>query len=257
METSDNQTKKFGNNDNDGRKWAGVILLIVGGLIFAKQMGIAFFPHWLFTWPMILIAVGIFVGIKHKFRGPGWLIMIVIGSIFLWDREVADINLKPFLIPAIIVAIGLSMIFRPTKECNTRRINTPNPDAGSDSGSALSMDNSVSGEEYINGSYFLGGGRKIVISKNFKGGRISCFMGGAELDFSQADISGQAVLDTSFVMGGAKIIVPSTWEIRNEIKPFMGGIDDKRQAHLQTINNNKLLILKGSAFMGGVEITNY
>jgi predicted membrane protein len=255
-----NEVKEYRSSNPDGRKWAGVILLIVGGLIFIKQMGITFFPGWLFSWPMILIVIGIFVGVKHKFRGPGWLIMLIIGGIFLWDREVDGVNLKPFLAPAIIIAVGLSMIFRPRRRCDNRKNwgnnpMTPENTAATDAG--WKGDTVVSEEEYVNGSYFLGGTRKIITSQNFKGGNISCFMGGVEIDLTKADINGQAVLDISAVMGGAKIIIPSSWEIRNEIKPFLGGIDDKRQAQTLTINYNKLLILKGSAFMGGIEITNY
>ncbi len=255
-----NEVKEYRSSNPDGRKWAGVVLLIVGGLIFIKQMDIVFFPRWLFSWPMILIVIGIFVGVKHKFRGPGWLIMLIIGCIFLWDREVDGVNLKPFLAPAIIVAVGLSMIFRPKRGRNYYRNQGNNPPGPENAGAAEAdwkADTVVSEEEYVNGSYFLGGTRKIITSKNFKGGNISCFMGGVEIDLTKADINGQAVLDISAVMGGAKIIIPSSWEIRNEIRPFLGGIDDKRQAQTLTINYNKLLILKGSAFMGGIEITNY
>jgi predicted membrane protein len=255
-----NEIKEYRNANPDGRKWAGVILLIVGGLIFIKQMGIVFFPGWLFSWPMILIVIGIFVGVKHKFRGPGWLIMLIIGGIFLWDREVDGVNLRPFLAPAIIIAIGLSMILRPRRRFYNKKNWGNNPMTPENAGTAdagWKADTIVSEEEYVNGSYFLGGTRKIITSKNFKGGSISCFMGGVEIDLTKADINGQAVLDISAVMGGAKIIIPSSWEIRNEIRPFLGGIDDKRQAQTLTINYNKLLILKGSAFMGGIEITNY
>jgi predicted membrane protein len=260
METNTQITEQRKNSD-DGRKWAGVVLLVVGALIFLKQMGVQFYPNWLFSWPMILIAVGIFIGIKHKFHGPGWLIMIIIGSIFLWDKAVDGVNLKPFLAPAIIVAVGLSMIFRPKQKWGrNNNSNLPPADqtsASSNSNYASSSNTTVSEEEYLNGTYFLGGTRKIITSKNFKGGRLSCFMGGAELDLTQADFNGQIEIDVSAVMGGAKIVVPSSWEIQNQIKPFLGGVDDKRQVQTPIINGNKLLILKGSAFLGGVEISNY
>jgi predicted membrane protein len=164
------------------------------------------------------------------------------------------------LAPAIIVAIGLSMIFRPKQRYGSRTMYTnlpPNQQNDSSSYTNSEANTTVSDEEYLTGNYFLGSSRKVITSKNFKGGSISCFMGGAEIDLTQADFNGQVIIDVSAVMGGAKIIVPSNWELRNEIKPFLGGVEDSRQVQTPTINSNKLLILKGSAFMGGIEITNY
>ncbi len=51
---------------------------------------------------------------------------------------------------------------------------------------------SFSSEDYIDATTVLGGIHKNIISKNFKGGDITIFMGGAEINLSQADIQGTA-----------------------------------------------------------------
>ena len=66
-----------------------------------------------------------------------------------------------------------------------------------------------SSEDYIDATTVLGGIHKNILSKNFKGGDITIFMGGAEINLSQADIQGTASLDITQIMGGTKIIVPS------------------------------------------------
>jgi hypothetical protein len=56
-------------------------------------------------------------------------------------------------------------------------------------------------------------------------------------------------------MGGAEILIPLHWRVRDEVSPIMGGIDDKT-IHNDAVAATKLLVLRGSAVMGGVEIKN-
>ena len=65
-----------------GRVGAGLFLLLIGGLLLLDQMGFPL-PDWLFNWHMLLIAIGLFLGIRHGFRGGAWLILILIGSFFM------------------------------------------------------------------------------------------------------------------------------------------------------------------------------
>jgi hypothetical protein len=57
-------------------------------------------------------------------------------------------------------------------------------------------------------------------------------------------------------MGGAKLVLPAHWNVKSEITAIMAGIDDKRQ-RAAAMDPNKTLTLKGSVFMGGIEIRNY
>src|SRR3982750_2458743 len=98
---------------HNGRVWGGLFLLFVGAVFFLKEADFFFFPHWLFSWPMILIAVGVYTGLKHNFRGAGWLIPVIIGGIFLVDRFDIGLDLHRFIFPMIIIGIGLVMFLRP------------------------------------------------------------------------------------------------------------------------------------------------
>src|ERR1700712_5177286 len=106
----ENQDYKKGN----GRILAGLFLLGIGAVLFIKQFGFPM-PYWLFRWPVILILVGLFVGIRHNFRGPGWLILIIIGSVFLADMINPAYSIRKFTAPLVVVGIGLVMILRPKK----------------------------------------------------------------------------------------------------------------------------------------------
>jgi predicted membrane protein len=283
------------NTDNDkrirrsaGRIWIPIGLLIIGGALFLRQLGLGL-PEWLFSWQILLITVGIISGLSHEFRGPGWLIMILVGSFFLMDQMIPGFDLHRFLLPVIIVVVGLVLLIRPKKTDwgghhwrgddwggwgNHRRrrwqqrfenrfgpIPGSNPAGSSDpnTGSATSPgfeSKSFSSEDYISATTVLGGIHKNILSKNFKGGDITIFMGGAELNLSQADIQGTAALDITQIMGGTKIIVPAHWTIRSELTSVFGSIEDKRQ-NIGTPNPEKVLIIDGTSVFGGIEIRNY
>ena len=96
-----------------------------------------------------------------------------------------------------------------------------------------------------------------MFSKNFQGGDVTCFMGGAEIDLTQADVQGKAVIDATAVFGGVKIIVPSNWDVKVENTAAFGSVDDKRRAGNFIPDTTKLLVITGTAVFGGIEITNY
>ncbi|GAC1429164.1 MAG: hypothetical protein NVSMB7_05870 [Chitinophagaceae bacterium] len=232
---------------------------------------------------MILIAVGIYTGLKHNFRGAGWLIPVIIGGIFLVDRFNIGLDLHRFIFPIIVIGIGLVMIFRPKhhginggnwdnwsgryrywrnqdypQQNYTQPDYTPQvPETGTTSTGTQGQDQSFHKEDYFDITSVLGSTHRVVTSKNFKGGDITCFMGGAEIDLSQADINGTVILDVTTVMGGAKLIVPTNWEVKPEITNVLGGVEDKRQVQGKIIDFNKVLLLRGTTFMGGIELRSF
>ena len=56
------------------------------------------------------------------------------------------------------------------------------------------------------------------------------------------------------LMGGIELSVPGDWSVRNEGLAVLGGIEDSRKE--TSGNPNKLLVLRGQAIMGGIEIKN-
>lgn len=273
-----NQDPNINPPRHNGRVLGGLFLLALGAIFFLKEADFFFFPGWLFTWPMILIAVGIYTGIKHNFRGAGWLIPVAIGFIFLLDRFDLGLDLHRFIFPIIIIGIGLTMILRPKRngakgggwdnwgryrrDRNYSRdytFNNPQQPTGTDipPQDFNRTSNSAQPDDYLDTTSVLGSTHRIVVSKNFKGGDITCFMGGAEIDMSQADITGTVVLDVTAVMGGAKLIVPTNWEVKPEITNVLGGVEDKRQIQGKIIDFNKVLLLKGTTFMGGIELRSF
>ena len=103
----------------------------------------------------------------------------------------------------------------------------------------------------------FGGAKKIVISKNFKGGDLVNIFGGTELDLSQADFNGVAVVELTTIFGGTKLLVPSNWAVKSEAVTIFGGIEDKRKIPAGTETAEKTLLIRGTVIFGGIDIKSF
>jgi predicted membrane protein len=257
------------NGTNNSRLFAGLFVIAIGVLFFLKQSGFAIFPYWLFTWPMILIIIGLFIGVKHGFRGAGWIVMLIIGSFFLLDDVLDMYSLRRYLVPAILVGVGIMIIARPKKNdgfsgfgnCNSKKKfgDTPpvtdsdlQPAADTNTGTGSTDD-----AEKLNASAIFGAVQKNIVSKNFQGGEVVSVFGGSEINLSKADINGVVTVEVTAIFGGVKLIIPSHWTVRQEVAAIFGGVEDNRDTHSIITIQNKVLVLKGTAFMGGIEISSY
>ena len=244
------------------RIWSGIVLIGVGVLLLAYKMG-APIPGWIFTWPVLLIAIGIMSGIRSKFRNPGSIIMILIGTVFLADQSIPGIDFHNYLIPVILIGLGLIFLFRPKhSQCQRRerflgrgRLNDPRAHTSAFNASADAATNDNG--EYIDVQAIFGGIKKNIQSKNFKGGEIVSFMGGSEINFMQCDIQHPVILEVNNVFGGTKLIIPSNWDVKNEISAVFGGVEDKRTFNNSVPDSEKRILLKGACVFGGIEVTNY
>jgi predicted membrane protein len=230
-----------------GRVFGGMIVILVGVVFLARQMGVDF-PYWLVSWPMIIIAVGVYIGVRHSFRGPVWIMLVLIGSIFLIDRIYPYSDFDRYLWPVLIISIGLMMILRP------RRKHT---EAISPFGGGVSAD--ATSDDMIDSVTIFGGVKKKIISKNFRGGEMTTIFGGTELDLTKAEVPGKIVLELTQIFGGTKLIVPPHWRIQSEdLVSIFGGMDDKRPIHAETnYDESRVLVLKGTCIFGGIDIKSY
>ena len=88
-------------------------------------------------------------------------------------------------------------------------------------------------------------------ARDYNGGGVFAFMGGCELDLTQADIiHSPAIIDTFAMWGGIEIYVPENWEVVGEVVPFMAGFEMKTGAGTP----ERRLIVRGATVMGGIEV---
>jgi predicted membrane protein len=274
----------YTNNHNPrrGKAVAGTILLVVGALLLIHQFDFFYFPDWLFSWPMWLIAWGFYIGARHNFRSSSWIIMIIIGVAFLLDDIVPGLNRHDVVWPVMIIGFGLWMILKRNNKWNKDDWKSygngkwnwhdqPTAPAdpvvdytttGSSSTTPPASEPSTAGfrptaDDYLDAVSVFGGVKKTILSKNFKGGEIVNVFGGAELDFTQANINGQVVIDITQIFGGTKIVVPPHWRVVPDLAAIFASVDDKRIRTTAPADSDKILILKGVSIFAGVDIRSY
>lgn len=260
----------LGAKDNQGQVWGGVFLLLIGLAALANN----YIPglNWLFSWPMFLIALGLFIGLRNKFNGAAWLALIIIGSYFLATKYFTiDADLRRLFWPFALIGLGAYLIFRPKRKYSSdcvypfnrdKNEQAPRDTQGSTENQfAVKTESNVAGnleEEILDVASVFAAVKKNVYSKNFKGGEIVSVFGGAEVNLSQASFQQtQIIIESVQVFGGAKLIVPADWVIHNEAVAIFGGIEDKRPQPSTIGSPEKVLVLKGFVMFGGIEIKSY
>src|SRR6185437_4454714 len=252
------------------RVWSGLFLLAAGFLLLAYKMG-APIPGWIFTWPVLLMVIGLFVGMKSRFHNPGAFIMILVGAVFFADQSIPGVDFHNYIVPVILIGIGFMFLFRPRgssftrhqhwdrrRERINRRFGMPTENGVNEPTSFAEGQHGMNDNaEYIDVVSVFGGIKKNIQSKNFKGGEVVSFMGGSEINFMQADIQHPIELEVNNVFGGTKLIIPSNWDVKSEISAVFGGVDDKRTFQNTVPDTNKIIRLTGSCVFGGIEVTNY
>lgn len=234
--------------------WRGVVILLVGVFLLLHNLDIDLhLPRWVVSWQMLIMGIGTILWIKSECKNVGGLIMIAVGAVFM-VREYffLPFDIDRFLWPTLLIIVGLLFIvFRPDHR------NPKSLDDLDDTTAKVVPDLYPVDEDYINAQILFSGENRLIVSKNFKGGRISAVFGGVDVNLLQADFDGVVVLNCDCVFGGVELVVPSNWEVKILTKSVFGGVEDKRPVELLGSNPNKVLMIKGSCIFGGIEIKSY
>ena len=100
--------------------------------------------------------------------------------------------------------------------------------------------------------------RKVVVSQNFKGGKVTAILGRGVIDLSGAKLAdGDNVIELTAIMGGITFKMPSDWKVIHNVVSVFGGFEDKRHYYGKVVDTagNSVLIIRGTVIMGGSTIT--
>jgi predicted membrane protein len=222
----------------------GLLIIAVGVVFMLDNLEIIYAGDYLRYWPALLIVWG-FSKVIQSPGSPGktfgWILMGAGTAMLLHRLDIIYFQIWDWW-PVILIIIGLNFL----RGSWMRRRN---------SASFSMRDEGTETDSYIKNFVMMSGIKRTITSKEFRGGEITAFMGGCELDLRECDIKGdEAVLDVFAVWGGVEIRVPMGWAISVKAVPIMGGVDDK--TYPEKAGRTKRLVLTGNIVMGGVEIKN-
>lgn len=218
----------------------GLLLIIFGGLYFMHQAGLMDPAIWhvIFSWQMLLIALGI-LGLSEKNYAWGTT-LIVVGGLFLYKRYSG--TPIDYFWPVLIIVAGLAILFVRPRHWGKGEWAKERNKTGSVSG------------DFINETAIFGGNERIIHSDNFKGGVVVSIFGGSNIDLRHCTLTseGEVMVEMTSIFGGSNLIVPPDWNVKVEVTSILGGFADKRFTN--NIDKSKTLILKGACIFGGGEL---
>jgi len=259
---------------DNGNVTFGLVILIIGTVWLLKTMGVLI-PGWVLSWPMVLIAIGIVVLVKHNFQSVGGAVLLLIGSYFLLKREyLIPVEFEQYLLPVGLILLGIIIMFHKRRRSYflddfvdwdyKKKAVTDDPAANTGAswtqrftqgGAFSSLFNDKS--DYIKLEAVFTSVQKRVLSKNFRGGKAFALFGGMEIDLSQADLGENPVLDVEISFSGLKLILPPHWDVQLDVTNMFAGVEDKRVYPQTTSDASKVLIIKGTVVFGGLEIKSF
>jgi hypothetical protein len=219
----------------------GAFVIGLGVLFLLDNLDIFDFHRVISFWPAVFILLGVVKLLDANAPDGRVLGTILIGvGVMLTLRRLGYFGFDWRSVwPLLLIALGGAVIFRAL--AGRRAIE----------GGAMKVDEGSS--SVVDITAILGGFERRINTPNFRGGEVTAVMGGCMLDLRGSSIEGEAVINVFVGMGGISLKVPVDWTVVLHGTPILGGFDEKTSA---PPNNNKRLIIKGYAIMGGVEVRN-
>ena len=243
MET--NRNKPDRNPDTSNRFIIGILLVIAGFILILEKMTVLpeplnhFISDIIFSWQMLLIAIGVITLSGSGNKTPG-IVLIAVGGFFLIPELFSDyFNSFNFFWPALFIVIGIVLLLRSRRM--DERFKTVAGTANADM------------FDYVN---VFSGAERQLITDNFMGGKITSIFGGGEVDLTRSSLApGNSVIEITCIFGGTTILVPENWNVILEVTPVLGGFSDSRRTGSDVIRDNtRSLTVKGVVIFGGGEI---
>lgn len=227
-----------------GKFYLGIIFILIGIGVLFQQLGLFDLGNLIsMWWPLILIGAGISELSKKTVSKTSGITLVVIGALFqLRKLDIIKVSLVRFFLPAIIIAIGVSMLVPKTLKKENHEF----------SKSDIDID-----EDVVDNLALFSGVKSRNLSKNFRGGSLVALFGGIDMDLRDACILNEgARIDVTAAFGGVNIIVPPEWKVVVKGIPIFGGWSNKTRGKNYVNPEAPVLTLQCFVAFGGVDIKN-
>lgn len=219
----------------------GLILILAAACVIINSLGI-FVEISIFKIIVTIILAAIIIRSIRPLHFSGVLFPIAFLCI-LYDEAWNITNLTPWpvLLTALLLSIGLSMIFKNHKHnwCHYHEehfeevINQPD-------------------DNVVNCYASFSSKMKYVNSDNFERANIKCSFGAMKVYFDNAVInSGKADINLDVSFSGVELYIPKTWKIIDQTDSAFGAMSEKNRGG---DSNLTVVTIRGKISFGGVEI---
>lgn len=231
----------------------GLILILLGGLLFLDAMGILILPGWetfWSYWPLLLVGLGVFFLVRGDMSFLSFF-LVLIGIFYSLRLFEIDPFTRPAIVwPAYIIVAGLSLVLSST--FSVKRVYNPHGTAFQQKKEKLPPKASrVS--DVLDESVVLSGKEFAVFSDDFRGGELSTLLGGMEVDLRGVQLQNNALLYLRCTLGGLEVTLPADLPVHIVGKEILGGVEIHMPPE-QGILEGPVLTIDYHVTLGGIEI---
>lgn len=215
----------------------GIVLVAVGVLLGLKALDLIDFNIFFDGWWTLFILVPCGIGLFTQRDKTGNVIGILIGGCLLLACQgiLSFAMLWKLLVPAVIVIIGLKMIFGGIfRNHVTDAVNKLDDES----------------KPLPTGCATFSGCRMSFDHEVFEGAELTAVFGGVKCDLRNAVIEKDCVIKVSAIFGGIDLLVPDTVNVKTASTSLFGGISNKAAAK----NQAHTIYVSGTCMFGGVDI---
>lgn len=218
----------------------GIIFIVLGLVFGLNALGITDIDIFFDGWWTLFIIIPCAVGLVNEKEKTGNLIGVIVGVVLLLAcQDVLRFDIiRKLILPVILVAIGLSVIFKNVLGSKTRK-----------EIKIIIDKNKTEKEEYC--STFSSQNLNFD-GQSFSGTGVSAVFGGIKVDLTGAVITGDVVINASAVFGGVDIIVPLEYNVKVESNSIFGGVSTKRST--KPVDGAPTVYVNATCVFGGVDI---
>lgn len=214
----------------------GIFFIVLGVALALRFLDLFEFDIFFDGWWTLFIIIPSLIGMVKRGVNTSSLIGLAVGlSLLLVAQDLisSDIFLK-LLIPAILVIIGLKLIFKETFNKTISAIKGINQSHNREVSAVFGEQNAdFTGQEFL-------------------GANINAVFGGVSLNLRNAIINEDVVINASSIFGGTTIYVPNNVKIKVNSIPIFGGVSNKT---IPTLTENApTIFINATCMFGGVDI---
>ena len=215
----------------------GVILVAVGVIFALNAFGITNIDVFFDGWWTLFIIVPCVVGLFNEREKTGNLMGLAIGVfLLLCCQDILSFSMVwKLLVPAVIVIIGLKMVFTGLFGNKANAIFAKMKAAGKAPKAACAV---------------FSGCDLCYDGEVFESAELTAVFGGIECDLRNAVIEKDCAIQASAIFGGIDVLVPSGVNVKVCSTSIFGGVSNKTAVY----PNGPTIYISGTCLFGGVDI---
>lgn len=215
----------------------GIVFITIGIFYAGDSFNLWEFRLFFDGWWTLFIIIPCLISIVENGFGTGNAVGLSIGILFLLSSQgiVNSRIVAKLVLPAILILIGIKIIFRDNFNKNVKK----------------NMNININKEGRLEYTSIFSGQKEIYPNQHFSGASILAIFGGIELDLRNAIINEDIVINSTSICGGVDILVPSNVNVKISSIPIFGGAANKARPCMNV--NAPTIYINATCIFGGLD----